>query len=121
MSQQTTDFGKQSEDLACEYLRERGFEILHRNYRYGKNEIDIITKRANTVSFVEVKARRSTAYGHPAEAVTKTKQKEIVKVATYFIAQQTNSTLDYRFDVLTILHTAQTLDISFIEDAFRVF
>lgn len=125
MSRSTADFGKRGEDLASEHLVKLGFEILHRNYRSGHNEVDIIARRGNTVSFVEVKARRSLKYGAAIEAVTPAKQREIVKVAEAYIAaravEKTGETVDYRFDVITVFESAGKATVEFIEDAFRVF
>jgi putative endonuclease len=120
MSQATTDFGKHGEDLAASYLTELGFEILHRNFRYGKNEVDIIAKRGGIISFVEVKSRHSLKFGHPLEAVTKAKQREMQKVAMHFISQHAAENWDYRFDAIAVLEQNGGVEITFIEDAFRI-
>lgn len=61
--------GAKGEELAGEYLKNRGFEILERNYRYKRKEIDLIVRDKNTVVFVEVKAGRSKKFGLPLEKV----------------------------------------------------
>ena len=68
------EFGNKGEDLACEYLIKNGYKILERNKHFSKLcEIDIIAKLKDKVVFVEVKTRKSNAFGSPMEAITKTK------------------------------------------------
>jgi putative endonuclease len=62
--------GKRGEDIATEYLLKKGFTILTRNFSTRYGELDIIAKKDNKISFVEVKTRSSTAYGQPYEAIT---------------------------------------------------
>jgi len=122
-------FGKKGEDIASAFLQKSGYQILSRNYRSGRNEIDLITRKDDVIAFVEVKIRRSLKYGHPAEAVTKAKQKEIIKAAQYFIKDHPHQGVDYRFDVVAIIldeskknsFNEASEDIFFIEDAFRLY
>ena len=72
------EFGNKGEDLACEYLIKNGYKILERNKHFSKLcEIDIIAKLKDKVVFVEVKTRKSNAFGSPMEAITKTKYHKI--------------------------------------------
>ena len=64
------DLGPRSEALAAAYLEAHDYEIVARNYRINRKEIDIIARRADTVAFVEVKARAGPGYGHGLEAIT---------------------------------------------------
>lgn len=94
-------FGDAGEDLACRYLENNGYEILERNKHYSRFcEIDIIAKHKNTIVFVEVKTRKSNAYGTPMEAITRTKYENIRKGVQYYIAE--NKVNDYRIDVVGI-------------------
>ncbi len=116
-----TSFGTFGENLAAEFLIKHGFEILVRNFRCGKNEIDLIAKKGNTISFVEVKTRKGTEFGHAAEAVTRAKQHELAKAAECYLRKFPNHADLYRFDVIAITMTSgETPDILFIEDAFRL-
>jgi putative endonuclease len=63
--------GDRGEQLAAGYLAERGWVILHRNYRIGHREIDLVARRNEVVAFVEVKTRGGLGYGHPLEAITR--------------------------------------------------
>lgn len=99
MTNKTT--GNAGEDLACRYLEKNGYEILERNKHYSRFcEIDIIAKHKNTVVFVEVKTRRTNAYGTPLEAITQTKYENICKGVQYYIVE--NKVKSYRIDVIGI-------------------
>jgi putative endonuclease len=117
----STSFGAFGEALAAKFLIENGFQILIRNFRCGKNEIDIIAKKDNTISFVEVKTRRGSDFGHPAEALTRAKQNELAKAAECYLRKFPNNMETYRFDVVAIIiSSGNKPEIAFIEDAFRV-
>lgn len=93
--------GNAGEDLACRYLQKEGYEILERNKHYSRFcEIDIIAKYKNTHIFVEVKTRKSDAFGTPFEAITKTKYENIKKGVLNYISE--NKVKDYRIDVIGI-------------------
>ncbi|MEI6847783.1 MAG: YraN family protein [Chlorobiaceae bacterium] len=95
--------GLAGEQVANDYLIKKRYNIIKRNYRFHRNEIDIIARKGKTICFVEVKTRFSTTKGHPAEAVTVQKQHEIIKAAHAFLALSGEERLDYRFDVIAVL------------------
>lgn len=95
--------GQQGERLAADYLNKKGYRIIERNYRYRRNEIDIIARFKGTLCFIEVKTRSSEEKGHPAEAVTPQKQQEIIKAARAYLAFKGGGEIDCRFDVVTVL------------------
>lgn len=105
MPDNVKDFGKKGEDLAAEMLKENGYEILERNYRYGKGEIDIIAKDPETgyTVFVEVKSRTNLEYGAPEYAITKNKIKQVKKMAELYLYDKNITEIDCRFDVVAIL------------------
>ncbi|MEI6639614.1 MAG: YraN family protein [Chlorobium sp.] len=109
--------GPEGEQIAADYLLSKGYRIIRRNYRFHRNEIDIIALHHKTLCFVEVKTRFSSAKGHPAEAVTPMKQREIIKAAQAYLTVTDNIDTDCRFDVLAIL--IQNMDGNRI-DAFTV-
>ena len=93
--------GNAGEDLACRYLEKNGYKILERNKHYSRFcEIDIIAQYKNTVVFVEVKTRKTNAYGTPMEAITHTKYENIKKGVQYYLAE--HKIKDYRIDVVGI-------------------
>ena len=62
--------GKAGEDLAARFLESNGFNILERNYHFERGEIDLVAEEGDELVFIEVKARNSTLFGAPEEAVT---------------------------------------------------
>lgn len=75
------DLGRAGEDRAARHLRERGYEILDRNWRCPQGELDIVALRRGVLAFVEVKTRRTAAYGYPLEAVDVRKKRRLWKLA----------------------------------------
>ncbi len=112
--------GDDGEELAAKFLIENGFLILTRNFRCGKNELDIVAEKNNVISFVEVKTRVGKAFGTPIDAMTKTKQREMTKAAECYLQRFPDATKLYRFDVIGILIENNLPSITFIEDAFRI-
>lgn len=95
------EFGAKGEDLACEYLEKNGYEIIERNKHFSKFcEIDIIAKYKNKYIFVEVKTRKTNAYGTPFEAITKTKYNNIKTGVLSYISE--NKIKQYQIDAIGI-------------------
>lgn len=121
MASRNKETGKRGEEIAGNYLRRKGMSIIARNYRFRRyGEIDIIAKDGSVLVFVEVKTRRTFAYGRPFEAVDLRKQANIRLIAESF--RQTNRDarkLDCRFDVVSIsmLPNGEAL-VRHIENAF---
>ncbi len=96
--------GKWGEEKAVEFLNAKGYKILERNYKNKIGEIDLIALDQKTICFVEVKCRRSLAYGQPYESVTRRKQIKIAQVALIFLKYHFGHTnIHARFDVVSIL------------------
>ena len=102
------------EDFAAEYLSEKGYEIIERNFNTRLGEIDIVAQKKGQIVFVEVKRRATLEYGRPVEAVNLRKQNKIKKVAEMFLVENKAVCHDCRFDVIEILDE----EISHIENAF---
>lgn len=111
------DLGNAGEDLAVEHLTKSGFRILERNFRWQKGEVDILCLKDGLLIAVEVKTRRSTIWGAPYLAVTKTKQKQIIGVTDAFLRLR-KLDLEVRFDVLSIIVNPSHQHIEHIEGAF---
>jgi putative endonuclease len=109
--------GRKGEDQAIIYLQNKGYEILATNWRAGHKEIDIIARMANAIVFVEVKTRQTAAFGYPEEFVSIAKQQKVAAAAEEWLLQN-QSTPEYRFDVIAILHEKHKTTIRHIEDAF---
>jgi putative endonuclease len=89
--------------MAAAYLRQRGYTILHRNYRSRSGEIDIIARHGKALVFAEVKTRRTMNFGSPAAAVTLRKQRQISRVAEEYLARENLFDSEARFDVISVL------------------
>ena len=115
------DFGNLAEDLAADYLTQKNYKILVKNFRYQKAEIDIVTEFEDLIVVVEVKARSYDTLIEPQEAVTKKKIKSIV-LCTDFFMRERNLDKEVRFDIITVLpDQSGKLQINHIEDAFQSF
>ncbi|MDD3593063.1 MAG: YraN family protein [Candidatus Gastranaerophilales bacterium] len=96
--------GNNGEDLAVEFLQQSGFKIIERNWHYGKlGEIDIIAVDKDVLVFVEVKARRSLACGHPLEAISYKKLEQIKMTGLAYLSQCSQKYNSYRFDAISVI------------------
>ncbi len=110
--------GAKGEEAAVNFLKRRGYNILAQNYKAARCEIDIIASHAETLVFVEVKTRKSNAYGYPEEAVTPTKQRNMVRAAEVYI-EDNKWKNEIRFDIISLIpHPEGTFSIHHICDAF---
>ncbi len=114
---QSNIYGKKSEIIASQYLKEKGFKILELNHKNKIGEIDIIAQDKDYLVFVEVKARLSRAFGDPFEAVNYKKQQKIRKVAELYLIMKRKTNTNCRFDVISILGH-ENPEINHIENAF---
>ncbi len=110
--------GTQGENLAVGYLEKKSYRILERNFRYERGEIDIIAEHNSTLVFIEVKARRSTSFGEPEDAVTSSKQEQIQKVAEGYLFTNSIEGKECRFDVIAIQFENGKANIRHYENAF---
>ena len=107
--------GQEQEVKAACFLKTQGYQILERNYRCKKGEIDLIAREGQYLVFVEVKYRKNTRKGYPEEAVDTRKQKKICETAAYYVYK--NRIPEYtpmRFDVVAVLGG----EFKLIKDAF---
>jgi putative endonuclease len=109
--------GNKGEELAEKYLRKLGYEILERNWHFGKNEIDIIAKDGNFLVIAEVKTRSSTFFGEPEAFVTRAKQRSLIAAANGYITKK-NLDLEARFDILSVIFSGHSYTVKQIKDAF---
>ncbi len=109
--------GNDGEQAASEHLQAKGYEILERNYRYRKAEIDLIAKHENWLVFVEVKTRSSTFFGYPEELVDRKKQLLIFEAAENYVYEK-DWNGNVRYDIVSVMLNRGQLEVYHIEDAF---
>ena len=111
------DFGKLGEEIAVNYLIEKGYEILERNWHNIHKEIDIIARDGKDLVVVEVKTRQSDENGEPDLAVTRQKQTRLISAANAYLFQNSLD-INTRFDIISIIMKDNSPVINHIEDAF---
>lgn len=111
------ELGVFGEQLAFQFLKDRNYQVLARNYRFGHLEADLICQHNGKLIVVEVKTRQTAEIGEPWRAVTRSKQRQIIKVANDYIISE-NIHMDTQFDIVSIVHNNFRTDIEHIEDAF---
>lgn len=110
--------GQKGEALAADLMISKGFEVLERNYRFRKAEIDLIVRKDTLLVFVEVKARSNLMYGMPEEFVSKHKIKLVTAAAEHY-TYSNKWHHNIRFDIIAIIfYPNGTSDIMHFEDAF---
>ena len=120
----TREQGEYTESLACQYLEEKGFKLLKRNFNCRFGEIDLIMQDNDNLVFVEVRYRRSTNFGSGAESITANKQSKLIKTASAYLQQHAKlNKHPARFDVVSITDSIETnniknIEFDWIENAF---
>ncbi len=120
MSNDNLNFGREAEELASKFLKDKGYKIISRNYRTKLGEIDIIAEDKNTLCFVEVKARRTNRFGSPEEAISGHKKRQISKTALSFIKDKKLTNRLARFDVVSLSWDSGSPKIELFKNAFEL-
>ena len=119
--------GRLGEDLAADLLEASGYRILDRNYRWQREEVDLVAFQptpaddGGVIVFVEVKTRRGTGYGRPEAAVDAAKQQAILRVAEAYLHERRLMPSPTRFDVVAVLLGAGEPQLEHFENAFGYF
>ncbi|MFT5570828.1 MAG: putative endonuclease [Crocinitomicaceae bacterium] len=111
------ELGREGERLAAEHLRAKNHTIRTLNYRFRRGEIDIISEVDNLLIATEVKTRNTRKYGNPSDAVSRSKQRQLIQVMHAYLLEE-NSNKEVRFDVVSIILNNYGVEIEHIEDAF---
>jgi len=105
------------ENEAEVFLQSKGFKIIEKNWSMGKLEVDLIGTIGKYIVFVEVKKRHSKAFREPWEAVNRKKQRNIILAANIYL-KKSQTDLEPRFDIVSIVQDGQKIEIEHIEQAF---
>ena len=110
------ELGKWGEGLASDYLEQKGYTIMERDWKSGRRDIDIIAHDGNTIVFVEVKTRRSSVFGEPEEAIDFHKLQNLQQAINPYVKYK-HIRQPIRFDIISIVGTiGNTPDIRHILD-----
>ncbi|MBN8702792.1 MAG: YraN family protein [Bacteroidetes bacterium] len=109
--------GDKGEVIAAEFLERKGYKVAHKNWRVKQYEVDIICETKTEIVFVEVKTRKTAALGAPESFVDKTKQRNLIQAANYYM-QSVNADKEFRFDIVTVISNNQGQKVEHIENAF---
>lgn len=103
MTEERLSLGRWGEDQAAKYLRKKRFQIVERNFTCRLGEIDIIARNKDCLVFVEVKTKSGSDHPVPRYSVNLRKQRQIVRVARYYLKQLGSQDVRCRFDVIEII------------------
>lgn len=117
---QHNELGKKGEQLAVDFLIENNYDIVERNYRFDKAEVDIIAKKDDILAIVEVKTRSSLDFGNPQDFVKPKQIKNLVKAVDEYITEN-NLDAEVRFDIIAIVKQKNDYEIEHLENAFYHF
>lgn len=109
--------GHEGEAKAVDYLLKKGYRILHRNWKSGKKELDIVAENDNNIVFVEVKTRSKEFHADPRDTISNQKRQMLIFAADSYL-QRYNIDKESRFDIVTIVTNDKEVEIEHIEDAF---
>ncbi len=112
------NLGKYGEEVAVNYLKRRGYQIIKRNFRCSLGEIDIIAKKDGCLIFVEVKTRKEKEEMMPEDSINYGKEMRLKKIAELYINNYCQEDIECRFDVISIMIGKDKEKINLIEDAF---
>lgn len=113
--------GTRGESIAADFLIRAGWSIVHRNFRAGRKEVDLVARRGEVVAFVEVKTRRGSRYGDALDAITAHKRREVEEVALAWIERHGAVGDVYRFDAVAVrMQPDGASHVEHMEDAWGI-
>lgn len=98
----TAEIGRRGEDAAAAYLERVGMQVVDRNWRNGRGEVDIVALDGEELVLCEVKTRQSVTAGTPEDAVSPAKQRRLVRLAEAYVTFANLAPCAVRFDVISI-------------------
>lgn len=117
---QHNELGEKGEQLAVDFLLKKGYEIMKRNYRFDKAEVDIIAKKEGVLAIVEVKTRSTVNFGNPQDFVSQKQIQRLVKAVDTYVMKN-DLDVEIHFDIIAIVKTNNQFQIEHLEDAFYHF
>lgn len=117
---QHNELGKKGEQLAVDFLLKNSYDIVERNYRFDKAEVDIIAKKDDILAIVEVKTRSTADFGDPQDFVKPKQIQRLVKAVDEYVTVN-DLDVEVRFDIIAIVKEKGSYNIEHLENAFYHF
>ena len=114
------ELGSFGEELAIDFLLQKGYEILETNWRFQKAEVDIIAQKQDVLAAVEVKTRSTNEFGDPQDFVNQKKIRLLKKAVDEYVNRH-DLDVEVRFDIVAITTNEKQLEIEHLKDAFYYF
>lgn len=119
MKQSTKITGDTAEQIAREYLANKGYKIIASNWHYGHLELDIIALDGEELVIVEVKSKTGEEFAHPSDAISDKKMHQVIEAADAWVVQSEWNG-DTRFDLITVVFTGpDTYELEHYDNAFN--
>ena len=114
------ELGKEGEQLAVDFLLKNNYNIIERNYRFDKAEVDIIAQKEDILAIIEVKTRSTADFGDPQEFVKPKQIQRLVKAVDEYVVVN-DLDVEVRFDIVAIVREGKDFNIEHLENAFYHF
>jgi putative endonuclease len=112
------ELGKQGEEVAKQFLIDKGYKILETNWHSGHYEIDIVAQKFDFLSIIEVKTRSSEAFGKPQEFVDQKKMQNLINAAHRYKNSHKLYDIGVRYEIVALTKNRNTFEIEHLEEAF---
>ena len=117
---QHNELGKKGEQLAVDFLLENNYDIVERNYRFDKAEVDIIARKEAVLAIIEVKTRSTIDFGNPQDFVKPKQIQRLVKAVDDYVVEN-ELAVEVRFDIIAIVKEKKGFSVEHLENAFYHF
>lgn len=117
MTRKSNELGNKGEQIAADYLAQKGFKIVERNWTFDHKELDIIAYDNDNLVFVEVKTRTGYLYEHPLEAISSKKIRYLTIAADTYL-RMNELDVESRFDVITVVFYGEKYELKHYPNAF---
>ncbi len=117
---QHNELGKKGEQLAVDFLLENNYEIVERNYRFDRAEVDIIARKEAVLAIIEVKTRSTIDFGNPQDFVKPKQIQRLVKAVDDYVVEN-ELAVEVRFDIIAIVKEKKGFSVEHLENAFYHF
>ena len=114
---QHNELGKKGEQLAVDFLLENNYEIVERNYRFDRAEVDIIARKEAILAIIEVKTRSTIDFGNPQDFVKPKQIQRLVKAVDDYVVEN-ELAVEVRFDIIAIVKEKKGFSVEHLENAF---